>query len=207
MQHFRQRNLLKNLKIKNIKRYYRLKIKRKEEIKMKKRIATVVLITAMSLSIMACGGNSSEPKTTPESEPATNETILETESAATETVSETIVETENEDPLGFSVMFSDSYRNDVTGNWRLSRIAEDINIEEYALDYYKYYFQSDSEIHIIVNFTRNTTTRINVIGNLLDVSIMDYVDGEEHDAKLACSGTLLSEYHIDIETGEIEKIQ
>ena len=115
--------------------------------------------------------------------------------------------TTEEDPLGFNVMFSDTYRNDVTGNWRLARIAENINIEECALDYYNNYFQSDDELHIIINFTLNTTTRISVIGNILDVSILEYVDKEEHDAKLACSGMLLNEYHVNIDSGEIEKIQ
>lgn len=51
-------------------------------------------------------------------------------------------EPENENPLGFNVMFSDTYQNDVTGNWRLARIAENINIEEYAVDYYNSYFES-----------------------------------------------------------------
>lgn len=45
------------------------------------------------------------------------------------------------------------------------------------------------------------------MGNLLDVAIMEYVDKEEHDAALACSGMLLAEYHVNIESGEIEKIQ
>lgn len=36
---------------------------------------------------------------------------------------------------------------------------------------------------------------------------MEYVDKEEHDAKIACSGMLLSEYLINADTGEIEKIQ
>jgi len=116
-------------------------------------------------------------------------------------------EPKDENPLEFNVMFSDTYQNDVTGNWRLARIAENINIEEYAVDYYNNYFESDSEIHIIINFTLNTTTRITVMGNLLDVSIMEYVDKEEHDAKLACSGVLLKEYHVNIDTGEIEEIQ
>lgn len=111
-----------------------------------------------------------------------------------------------EEPLGFNVMFSKTFRNDATGNWRLARIAEDINIEEYAVDYYNNYFESDDEIHIIINFTLNTTTRIAVMGNLLDVSIMEYVDGEEHDAKIACSGTLLNEYHVNIDNGRIEEI-
>lgn len=114
---------------------------------------------------------------------------------------------ENENPLGFNVPFRKSYPNDVTGNWRLAMISENINIEEYALNYYTNYFEADTEVHIIVNFTLNTTTRITVIGNLLDVTTTEYVDTEENDAKIACSGMLLSEYHINIDTGEIEKIQ
>ncbi len=110
-------------------------------------------------------------------------------------------------PLGFDVDFNSSYRNDVTGKWRLAKIAENKTVEEYALDYYRNYFESDDEIHIIINFTLNTTNRILVCGNLLDVATMEYVDKEEHDAKIACSGMLLSKYLIDTDTGEIEKIQ
>lgn len=149
----------------------------------------------------------SEPDSTAtNNSPKRSEESVNDESSS-EVLSSTSTEPANEDPLGFNVMFSDTYRNDVTGNWRLARIAEDINIEEYAVDYYNNYFESDSEIHIIINFTLNTTTRITVMGNLLDVSIMEYVDKEEHDAKLACSGMLLKEYHVNIDTGEIEEIQ
>lgn len=111
------------------------------------------------------------------------------------------------EPLDFNVSFSKSYRNDVTGNWRLANIAEQIDIEKYALQYYQNYFESDQEVHIIINFTLKTTTRITVIGNMLDVSIMEYVDKEEHDAKVACSGELLKEYFVNIDTGEIEEIR
>ena len=98
-------------------------------------------------------------------------------------------------------------RNDTTDNWRISSIAESINIEEYALSYYKKYFSSDAEIHAIVNFSNNTTTKISVAGNVLDVSIYEYVDGEEHDAKLLFSGTLLKQYFVYTDTGKIEEIQ
>lgn len=98
-------------------------------------------------------------------------------------------------------------RNDTTDNWRISSIAENINIEEYALSYYKKYFSSDAEIHAIVNFSNNTTTKISVAGNVLDVSIYEYVDGEEHDAKLLFGGTLLKQYFVYTDTGEIEEIQ
>ena len=97
--------------------------------------------------------------------------------------------------------------NDVTGNWRIASIAENIEIQDYALDYYKEYFKSDDEIHAIVNFNYKTTTKISVMGNLLDVSVYEYVDKEEHDAKLLFSGMLLKEYHVNKDTGEIEEIQ
>ncbi len=151
-----------------------------------------------------------------EKEPSSNDTNTQPEeiektendeSQSTIALDDSSAQESESDPLGFNVMFSKTYRNDTTGNWRLARIAENINIEEYAVDYYNNYFESDSEIHIIINFTLNTTTRITVMGNLLDVSIMDYVDKEEHDVALACSGTLLKEYHVNIDTGEIEEIQ
>mgnify|MGYP000787866733 FL=1 len=42
---------------------------------------------------------------------------------------------------------------------------------------------------------------------MLDVSIYEYVDGEEHDAKLLFGGTLLKQYFVYTDTGEIEEIQ
>lgn len=97
-------------------------------------------------------------------------------------------------------------RNDVTGNWRIATIAENIDMKDYALDYYKENFKSDKEIHAIVNFNYNTTTRIAVMGNALDVSVYEYVSKEEYDAKLLFSGMLLKEFYIDRETGKITEI-
>lgn len=108
------------------------------------------------------------------------------------------------DDISFTVT---NVRNDVTGNWRIAKIAENIAMQDYALDYYKKYFKSDDEIHAIVNFNYNTTTKISVMGNLLDVTVYEYVDKEEHDAKLLFSGMLLKEYHVNIDTGEIQEIQ
>ena len=98
-------------------------------------------------------------------------------------------------------------RNDVTGNWRITTIAESIETQNYALDCYNKYFEGDEEIHAIVNFTYNTTSKISVMGNLLDVTIYEYVDKEEHDAKLLFSGMVLDEYFIDIDSGEILNAQ
>lgn len=97
--------------------------------------------------------------------------------------------------------------NDVTGNWKVATIADNIQMQDFALDYYKEHFESDDEIHAIVNFNYNTTTKISVMGNLLDVTIYEYVEKEQHDANLLFSGMLLKEYHVNIDTEKIEEIQ
>lgn len=98
-------------------------------------------------------------------------------------------------------------RNDVTGNWRISTIAETFDIEDYALSYYKKYFSNDDEVHAIVNFNNKTTTRINVVKGVgLDVTILEYVDGEEHDAKELFGGMPLKEYIIYADNGDIEEV-
>ncbi len=121
---------------------------------------------------------------------------------------ETAIKSGSYDIAGETFQFSDSVMNDVTGKWRLSRIASSILPEDYAVDYYHTLFSSDDEIHAIVNFSLNTTTSISVLyDGMLYVHTHEYVDKEEHDAKSLFGGMLLSEYWINIETGEIETIQ
>lgn len=102
---------------------------------------------------------------------------------------------------------ADDVRNDVTGNWRISTIAENIQMIDYALSYYESEFRNDDEIHGIVNFTYNTTTKISVMENVLDVTVHEYVPGEEHDADILFSGVQLQEYFVYLDNGDIEKIQ
>lgn len=97
-------------------------------------------------------------------------------------------------------------RNDSTGNWRIAVISDSIDMTENALDYYNAYFGSDDEIHAIVNFTYNTTTKINVLTDSLDVTVYEYVEDEEHDANIMFTGEMLTESYVNIETGEITKI-
>ena len=51
-----------------------------------------------------------------------------------------------------------------------------------------------------------TSTSIRDIGGILYVSVYEYVDGEEHDAKIMFSGMHLSDYMIYIDNGDIEKV-
>lgn len=82
-------------------------------------------------------------------------------------------------------------RNDTTGKWRVSECLTDQQPSEWAKAYYDAYFESDDEIHAVVNFTLNTTNRISVTGNQIIIDVHDYVKGEEHDANLLFSGELL----------------
>lgn len=98
--------------------------------------------------------------------------------------------------------------DDVTGKWKVCTVTTSMAPEEYAADYYSEYIaDNDDEIHGIVNFTNNTTTKISKLGNQIDVATYEYQDGEEHSAKDLYSGMLLTEYTIDPKTKNIERIQ
>lgn len=131
---------------------------------------------------------SSEKESTPNSEKKSDKKEKEVATAST---------------LNFDIMFSSAFRNDTTGRWRKSLVSTNKEIQEYALDYYKQYFKSDDEVHVIYNFSLNTVNCLTVNGDTLFISITDYVDGEEHDAKSACGGTHLGDFQISIDSGEI----
>lgn len=165
--------------------------------KLKKQLCAGVLALALAFSLTACGGSSSS------SESVSSESVASSVSSAPE--SESI--SAESSPLDGINFRADKVRNDATGNWRISCIAENIDMSEVALDYYKQYFTDDSEIHFIVNFNNNTTTKIMNVGDDLDVTVQEYVSKEEHDANLLGSGSVLAEYFVNKETGEIEKVR
>lgn len=136
---------------------------------------------------------------TPASEPAETETPEVEHRTGDE-----IIGISDKDISDLHIVYYNSVNNDVTGNWRLAVIAENVDIQDYIFSYYQEYIKSDDEIHGIVNLGRNITTSINKIGNWLMVTEYDYVDGEEHDAKLLYSGTLLQSYIVYADNGDIE---
>lgn len=86
-------------------------------------------------------------------------------------------------------------RNDKTGNWKITKISENINVEDYALSYYDLYMEDD-EIHFIVNFNYSTTSNLSYMNGLLYLDIHEYVKKEERDASTLGSGMLLKSYVI-----------
>lgn len=172
--------------------------------KIKNRIRAGIVLLALAVSLTACGGSASS---TASSVAASAPASSVASSVAESTAPEAEPASAESSPLDGISFRADKVRNDTTGNWRISLIAENIDMSEYALDYYKQYFTDDSEIHFIVNFNYNTTTKIMVMGGDLDVTVQEYVAKEEHDAKMLGSGTVLAEYFVNIETGEIEKVR
>lgn len=168
--------------------------------KIKNRIRAGIVLLALAVSLTACGSSaSSTASSVVSSAPAS--------SVAESTAPEAEPASAESSPLDGIRFRADKVRNDTTGNWRISCIAENLEMKDHALEYYNQYFTDDSEIHFIVNFNYNTTTKIMVSGGQLDVTVQDYVPKEEHDANVLGSGTLLGEYFVDKETGEIEQIQ
>lgn len=110
------------------------------------------------------------------------------------------------DDIDFHILYK-NVPDDPTGNWRIVTTADGVPVHEYALDYYNKYFESDEEVHMIVNYNLHTTTSIISMSGMLFVNVYEYVDKEEHSAKTLCGGMHLGEYHVNIKTGETEEIQ
>lgn len=121
---------------------------------------------------------------------------------------ENIIGTSNKNYKDIDTSKPNSVRNDKTGNWRLSTVATTENIVKYTKSYYENNFSDDKEIHAIVNFTLNTTTKVSkVLDNILSVTVHEYVDKEEHDANELFSGMVLADYFVYLDNGDIEEIK
>lgn len=96
--------------------------------------------------------------------------------------------------------------NDKTGKWRIAVISSSKPQDNYAFEYYQRYMKNepDSNNLFIVNLGLRTTTQIFVSDSTLDITVHEYVDGEEHDAVKLNSGMDLQQTKIlDKNTGEI----
>ena len=96
--------------------------------KIKNHIRAGIVLLALAVSLTACGSSaSSTASSVVSSAPASSvaeSTAPEAEPASTES-----------SPLDGISFRADKVRNDTTGNWRISLIAENIDMSEYALDY------------------------------------------------------------------------
>lgn len=140
-----------------------------------------------------------EPSETPEESP------LETKPEPNPESPELDAREALDDVLGNTTFYKD-VRNDVTGRWRVLVFYSSENIVDHALEYYNAYFSSDDEVHIAVNLGLNTTSSMTVGNGFMYIDVHEYIDGEEHDAKVLGSGQLLKSYMVNLETGETEDL-
>ena len=179
--------------------------KRRSLMKEKKRKKVgIVLIAIIVLCIIGIIASPSDDKKD-DSNPKQNTEVTEQASETTEPKTE-----EKDEPAeidGVDIIFSDTVRNDKTGNWRLAKVTGDKSAEEYAADYYKQYFKADNEVHAVVNFTLNTTACITCVGDTLNVRIYEHIKDEEQYAENLFTGTKYAEYNVDKNTGDVEKVE
>lgn len=70
------------------------------------------------------------------------------------------------------------------------------------------FFSSNDETHAIINFSSNLTISMRVLQEqILLITIYEYVEKEEHDAKALFSGLLWKEVTLNMDTRNIEIIQ
>ena len=170
---------------------------------MKKKTLSLLLCAAIAASLFSCTVEEPESGKAAEETPSQAVSSDSVESDLPEESGGAVQSGTYTLPCGMKIQFFDSVRNDTTGNWRRAATSDSYVPADYALEYYKEMFSSDDEIHSIWNATLGTTTRISVIFGMLSVDTLEYVKGEELDAKIMFSGELLDSQIIDIETGEL----
>lgn len=155
------------------------------------------------------GGGTANVETpeTDEKDKEAEQTEKQTEETVEHRTGDNIVGISNKDITEIYSTKYDTVRNDVTERWKCLVLAENnFDVTEYALSCYENYFDSDETILAVINLTTKTSTSISKIAGNLYVSEYEYVDGEEHDAKIMFSGMHLLDYIVYIDNGDVEKV-
>ena len=175
-------------------------------------LAAVVMIITLGSEMSKNKQSESKSSAQPETEAVTEKEVVEEETVPfieeiidsgsgveTPADKEDLQKTFNESFGEGSGMLWKTVKNDVTGNWRIFVCLTGKDFTDYAVDYYNAYFENDNEIHFIVNLYQMTTTRVGKIGNLLDITVHEYTDLEEYDAKILAGGPVLSQTQVTIQ--------
>ena len=171
-----------------------------------------LVISGLWLLVGIFGGAGNKNKNNKTSTTTSTEVVTEltTEEVTEEASEEDIADDKSvlQDRLkdDMSLVWFGDVRNDATGNWRYSMYSESDSQETFALEYYKAFFESDDEIHAVINTTNKTTAKISVVGTKLDVTIHEYLEDEEHDANKLFGGDVLKQYLVSIDDGSVEDV-
>lgn len=171
-------------------------------------IGSAIMIAAITLTAAGCGDDPAPKKeTAPAATAAAPAPQKEIKQEPAHRTGKEITGVSDKNIDDMNIHFSKSVPNDKTGKWRIATTSTSADFPLYARSYVEKYFKSNDEVHIVVNFATNTTTVINNFGPMVDITIHEYVKGEEHDAAKIGGGMVYSQYWVYLDNGDIEKIK
>lgn len=171
---------------------------------MKNKLITTIAITAlMTLSLAGCGSQQAASSTS--ASDAASSAAIEASSSSTTAEGAANPRDALDEKLGGAIFYK-SVHNDKTGNWRELVYHSSDEVQDFASEYYAAYFESDDEIHSVVNLQEKTTACLSVFGDDILIDVHEYVDKEEHDATILFTGDMIAQYSVNKKTGEIEKL-
>lgn len=162
-----------------------------------------VLITAIAFSVAGCG-DKEEPK---KEATAAATSVAVSAKEAPHRVGKEFIGISDKNIEDLDIIFHSSVRNDATGKWRLARCGTSADFNLYAKSYKNKYFKSSDEVHVFINFADKKTIAIKNLGAFLDLTVHEYVKGEEHDAKKLAGGRVYDHYFVYLDNGDIERIK
>jgi hypothetical protein len=176
--------------------------------------AVVVLILMLAISNI---GRSKDDNSPEKAQTVAVETVETQEDEHTEDIASTedAVTTEEDEKQALKDDMIQKYHlvvlagphDDKTGKLHVAGYTAVVHPQDIAEEYYKAFFEDDSEIHCLWSNAYNTISKISLIdSNTLDVTVHEYRDKEEHYADQILGGQVYEQYLVHLDTGEVEKV-
>ena len=176
--------------------------------------AVVVLILMLVISSI---GRSKDDDSPEKAQTVAVETVETQEDENTEDIASTedAVTTEEDEKQALKDDMIQKYHlvvlagphDDKTGKLHVAGYTAVVHPQDIAEEYYKAFFEDDSEIHCLWSNAYNTISKISLIdSNTLDVTVHEYRDKEEHYADQILGGQVYEQYLVHLDTGEVEKV-
>lgn len=176
--------------------------------------AVVVLILMLAISNI---GRSKDDDSPEKAQTVAVETVETQEDEHTEDIASTedAVTTEEDEKQALKDDMIQKYHlvvlagphDDKTGKLRVAGYTATVHPQDIAEEYYKAFFEDDSEIHCLWSNAYNTISKVSLIdSNTLDVTVHEYRDKEEHYADQILGGQVYEQYLVHLDTGEVEKV-
>lgn len=176
--------------------------------------AVVVLILMLAISNI---GRSKDDDSPEKAQTVAVETVETQEDEHTEDIASTedAVTTEEDEKQALKDDMIQKYHlvvlagphDDKTGKLHVAGYTAAVYPQDIAEEYYKAFFEDDSEIHCLWSNAYNTISKVSLIdSSTLDVTVHEYRDKEEHYADEILGGQVYEQYLVHLDTGDVEKV-